>query len=508
VRLFSRRVQAVTASRTAVWLAGLAALLILLISRLHYAPKYLFFFDNANFALAIRHFDPAMHQPQPPGYPMFVALLKLLNLFVRDANWSLLVAGIIGSAVALVLLWLWADRMCGRLPAYFSTALFLFHPVFWVAGVANPVRVFLAVAATAVGLASWETIRSEAPARKFYVTAAIYGLVSGFRPETLVLLAPMWLTVGIYRKLRTSVLLGAFLILLGSTSVWLLPMAVRMHGIGRMWHEFADYLREYSVGYTVVYGASIGPSLATIREALIWSLGMTVVWIWVLPFVWKRFVSLWDRPRILLAAVALMPPLLFHALVHVRDIDQTLVSIPITCVAGGVALAAIPSRNLMITAALLAVTSSYWSFSRPIFSDMIAASEIHIRYVQTWTVSTYDALNQIRSGRSGIVAIWDRTVVPWRNVSYYYPDLPLLVISETQPFWVHRHRSEPATAEPDGTLALPRSTEYLVFGLSSSEAEKAARTWAGTRRVGPLLCLDLKQEKYVQVGAFVLRAAP
>ena len=33
--------------------------------------------DSVNFALGVRHFDVAQHQPHPPGYPIFIALGKL-----------------------------------------------------------------------------------------------------------------------------------------------------------------------------------------------------------------------------------------------------------------------------------------------------------------------------------------------------------------------------------------------------------------------------------------------
>lgn len=480
--------------------AGCAGLVVLLFSRLHYAPKYLFFFDNANFAFALRRFDPALHQPQPPGYPMFVALLHAIDALVGEPNRALVTAGLAGSAVALALLWLWTDRMFGRSPAYMAAALLLLHPVFWLAGVANPVRVFLAVVVTATGWAAWETMTSAAPERAFYVAAATLGLTAGFRPETLILLAPMLFTVGIYRKLRGRAMLIGLSILLGATAVWLAPMAVRMGGFGPMFRVFADYVRARSVEYTVAYGASAKQSLTTIRRSLAWTLGMTVVWIWVLPLVWRRFRAFWDTPRVLLAFVALLPAVLFHTLIHARDIDQTLISIPVTCLVGGVALASIPSRKAMMTAALVALIGSYWCFRRPFSPDMLGASGRAIRYVEEWTNSTYDALNRVKS-EPGTILVWYDAVVPWRNVSYYYPDLPLLAISPQPPFWVRGFVSELPVTEADGTVDLPPSTKHIVLGLSYIEASAAERRWPGARRVGPLICLDVNGDERLQLGA-------
>ena len=85
-------------------------------SRAIYAPKFLVNFDAANFALAIREFNPGLDQPQPPGYPLFVMLLKLLDLALRDARLDLLVAGLIGSIAAVLLLWGWQTPCTERRP--------------------------------------------------------------------------------------------------------------------------------------------------------------------------------------------------------------------------------------------------------------------------------------------------------------------------------------------------------------------------------------------------------
>ena len=32
--------------------------------------------DSVNFALGVRDFDPALHRPHPPGYPVYIAVAK------------------------------------------------------------------------------------------------------------------------------------------------------------------------------------------------------------------------------------------------------------------------------------------------------------------------------------------------------------------------------------------------------------------------------------------------
>src|SRR5215217_4119834 len=64
------------------WPAAMLAFFYLIAHLAFLAPS-LEDIDSINFALGLRHFDPALHQPHPPGYPVFIALgrvsLALIN---------------------------------------------------------------------------------------------------------------------------------------------------------------------------------------------------------------------------------------------------------------------------------------------------------------------------------------------------------------------------------------------------------------------------------------------
>jgi len=82
------------------------------ILHLPYLPQSLEDIDTINFALGMRHFDPALHQPHPPGYPLYIALghisLALQSWLVpalaplRVEAVALAVWSLVGGALALV----------------------------------------------------------------------------------------------------------------------------------------------------------------------------------------------------------------------------------------------------------------------------------------------------------------------------------------------------------------------------------------------------------------------
>src|ERR1051326_7794958 len=78
------------------------------------APRYLYYFDSVNFALALENFNPALHQPQPPGYPLFVALARVFHLWIAAPHFVFLVMGILAALGAVVLIRILAREMFGE----------------------------------------------------------------------------------------------------------------------------------------------------------------------------------------------------------------------------------------------------------------------------------------------------------------------------------------------------------------------------------------------------------
>ena len=76
-------------------------------------PKSIWELDEVLFTEGVLRFDPLHHHPHPPGYPLTIALGKLVHLFVADPFRSLLIVSLISSAVATAALFLAAEKMLG-----------------------------------------------------------------------------------------------------------------------------------------------------------------------------------------------------------------------------------------------------------------------------------------------------------------------------------------------------------------------------------------------------------
>src|SRR5690242_6688338 len=95
------------------------------LTRTVFRSRFLYDIDSVNFALALQRFDPAVHQPHPPGYFLYVYLGKLSNAIFHDANTALVVISIVASCGTVATLYLLASIWFGRSAARFAGLIFV-----------------------------------------------------------------------------------------------------------------------------------------------------------------------------------------------------------------------------------------------------------------------------------------------------------------------------------------------------------------------------------------------
>ena len=103
-----------------VRLVALALAAVFLALHLPFLPPSLEDLDSINFALGVRQFDVAKHQPHPPGYPVFIALAKTSTSVLRAvgvdaaAPRGLAIWSALAGTAALPALFLFFRRLEGR----------------------------------------------------------------------------------------------------------------------------------------------------------------------------------------------------------------------------------------------------------------------------------------------------------------------------------------------------------------------------------------------------------
>ena len=474
------------------WLAAVGGVLVLLaLTRVPLSLKYLYYFDSVNFALAMEEFNPGLHQPQPPGYPLHVFFIRLVHLAISREEHVFLAAGILASAAAVLLLWWLGTTMFSSRAGLAAAVVLLLNPAFWLACLSNQVRLWLAVAGSAVALACWRSVQQPGCWKAFAAACAALGLLSGFRPALLVFLLPLIVYTGWAARLAVRHWMTGLLALAFGVSCWLPYTIGASGGLAAYVQLIRTYSQQEFQTTSLLFGAAAGSAGMMLRAALVWNGYGALSWVWALP-VWRRtFPERFGANRLWLLSVWFLPAFLFHAVVHVGDADQTLITIPVLCLIGGVTVAELSRRltreGWAISLGLVATLNALLFFL-PSHGVVAATNYGIVRYVDDTTRQTFEAIDKLRSS-GPITLVWHQNFVTWRHLSYYYPDVPLFVLRED-----YRGAADPAQALlirnrrtmraplADGRIVLPagkRIVWLLPPGVELSEE-------LGARPKGPV----------------------
>lgn len=108
---------------------GLAVLVVL--TRILSASKYLHKWDSVQFALALHDYDITRHQPHPTGYPGYIGLGWIARLFTSDDNSALIAVGIISGVVIAVGVHHLGRFFLGNRGGFIAGLLATLNPLLW-----------------------------------------------------------------------------------------------------------------------------------------------------------------------------------------------------------------------------------------------------------------------------------------------------------------------------------------------------------------------------------------
>ena len=330
--------------------------------------------DSINFALGLRRFDPALHQPHPPGYPVYMALGHISLPIVERVTSATGVAAearalaiwsAIGGAGCIIAAWFLFTALRARLPAtdsrlragsevLWATLLLAAAPLFWMTGLrpmSDMPGLALAVAAQALLLAqcgsevrrglderrkpgerrgpSWP---AEAAGRRRRLGSAITagallaGLATGIRVQSAVLTLPLLVFV-IVEQRRFAKPLLAFAI---GCLIWGIPLLIASGGVGAYIAALNTQAVQDFSWVDMLWSNPTPRHIAIgLYQALVlpWASIPLAVAIGVAAAI-GVLVSLLREPRVLLVlAVAFGPYFVFHLLF--QQLDTTRYALPI-----------------------------------------------------------------------------------------------------------------------------------------------------------------------------------
>lgn len=315
------------------------------LTRLPFRSRYLFSWDSANFALALDQYNVTFHQPQPPGYPLYVAAARVARLLFQEANQSYVALSVVASGLAVTFLALAATRLYGRATGLLSAIMLATSSVFWSQGEVAYPYVFLASFSSLVALLCAALRDGARPAGALTVLGGLtIGAGAGFRSELLPFLTPLWLYASLRRPGSWSgrfkaLALGAA-VLVTSVLAWYIPMVQLSGG----WETYQRATGSY-YAYFIQTTSGAGKLLLGLLENTRTLFGFVYNGVGpaLLPMLYfsgrffapQRMVA--DR-RVRFMLLWMLPPLIFYVTVHIGNPGYVLSFLPALCIYGVEAL--------------------------------------------------------------------------------------------------------------------------------------------------------------------------
>jgi hypothetical protein len=398
------------------------------LTRFAFRSRYLYDIDSVNFALALKRFDPSVHQPHPPGYFLYVYLGRMVNLIFHDANAALVAISIVFSCGAAAMIYALADNWFGRKAALFAGLIFVFSPLAWFHGT---VALTYIVEAFFSGLTGYLCWRIYCGAGRFILPgAAVVGIAAGFRPSSLLLLGPLLLfSFGNATRKQAAAGVGALTLTL---LAWFIPM-IQVCG-GKTYISSLVSLWLTVPSREMLFNSSVLNSVAR---------ACVIVGIYFLCFGCAALLPLKavgrdssiDRRKTIFTRVWLAPGLLFFTLIYLRFVNSgyLLALAPPVCAWMGL-WASLWYADLRLSRALkiLAISGCAAANTVIFIRAPVYCSYREVRRFENQLETIIRVLPQIASSKETMIVGFDSHFLGYRHAGYYLPGYLTVEFPEVQ----------------------------------------------------------------------------
>lgn len=427
-----------------------------LVSRMALRARYLGW-DQIQFVLGTHDFNVIKHQPHPPGYILFVGILRVVLAVVGDASLSVTLTATLFTCASSILLFLFAMKLYGdRNSAILAAFFWLASPLVWFSDLTGAVYSAGAFAslATAYGVYSFWKNPGE---RSAILAAGVFAASAGIRQDQTVFLAPLCLFPFLRsRACRRYFPLSLIVFVLGFLT-WYIP-TVEYSGGYKIYSALvrAQFLQSAKIT-SIFFGAALRAHvglLARLTYELL--LGLLPV-LFLMAFRMFRTKppeppAVVNKEKAAFLAVWTTPFLLFFGLVHMGNMGFSLPCLPplLLLAVRWVVLrrdAAGREPSFLVPFSLLSVVVSTVFFfgarelpfsppSRSGHDGISGASYLlpgvygRIRFSDEVTKAYFTEIRKTISGQPiALVHVsttsHDPCSLDWRKLMYYFPGIPV-----------------------------------------------------------------------------------
>jgi hypothetical protein len=213
---------------------------LLAVAAVHFAslPRTIWEYDESFFAAAVERYQPLLHHPPPPGYPLFIGFTKVMALFTPDAFTALRVTSMLAVALGFLAFIAAFAAITDLRTGILGAALLYLSPAVLISGTLPQSD---AGALALFGLAIWSCTQKD----RAVLCGVLCAVVIGWRLQFSVAVVPMFLAaVVMMRTWRERFLaVAAF----GLTCLaWFVPLVLAAGGPASYWKWLSGQAAYYA----------------------------------------------------------------------------------------------------------------------------------------------------------------------------------------------------------------------------------------------------------------------
>jgi len=382
------------------WSLAAGLFLIGIVSRLPFQSYILHHWDSVNFALALDHFDVRLDQPHAPGtFVLYIFLGRLFNLFLHDANASLVWVSILATGLAAATIFILGSAWFGKRVGLVISLLMLSSPLVWFLGEVALSYLLEFFWVLLIVLACFKM--QSADRRLLFISALLIGMAGGIRPNTPVFMFPLWavaVALGLWRrKYSVRDLAVALCVMAVGVALWAVPMVVMSGGPAAYWQLVQSWQSEHLADAGSAEGLAVNVTRLVMYVLYAGGAGLVLV-AWALVREWRALKDNlrhdWQSQVI---ALWVAPAAAYYVFVHLRQAGHTFTIMPALFVIAGLATVIVGRRLerfgsnvwLVLTVLVVACNSLFFLLGP---SSLFGSSRL-IFSTPTWaTIREYDSL--------------------------------------------------------------------------------------------------------------------
>lgn len=196
------------------------------VSRVFLVEKFQSHWDGPLYSIGVVHYDLINSTPAIPGYPYYIGLGKLFNVFFNNPHVSLLFVSVLFSGIGAVTIFFLGKVLFNRTVGLISAVVLLSSPTFYFFGITTYGYIVLP---TMVSLLALSVYKVYVNRKKSVFPALFFAMSLGFRPQEIFFNAPLYI-LSIYKQNFNNTL-RAFIMVFIITLSWLIPLSLSAGGI-------------------------------------------------------------------------------------------------------------------------------------------------------------------------------------------------------------------------------------------------------------------------------------